>query len=563
TREKILAAILAVTVGGGVILPRAWNAYNEPLNQRMAQLQQLDQKLEVLRFDRQVARAKLRKMAAWTEQSLPASPQNAMVLYQQWLTDLAEEVARFENVMVTPERLIRSRDGAYVSVRVKLTAEATIDRIRNFLFAFYTTNLLQHIVGLSVENRNRGVNGPMTVAVTVEGLSLPDAPDRGSSLFPRTCLAAAVDEQAETITVEAAGNFPNKPPFRVRIGGEFLTVTKVDGKTWTVRRGAAGFPAVSHPSGRTVELAPVHPKMNDASLEDYNVLVVLNPFAKPQREAPPETPNAPPMIEAVEPIAIRPGETASFKVSALDIETPDQLKFSLGAGAPSGATIDPKTGQFTWKTTWDTPPGEYPVTVQVTDGSPNPMTASRTVTITVKEDVAQYTYLVGAGRKDELREAWLYDRSTNRRLILHEGDTLRYAGVEADVLAIHRDHIVLRTSRAVWKLELGQNLRSMQKVRDLVVAKPDVPSASSPSDSAPTSPTFAPSSPAPETPKRPPPEPGTPEQRPPESTGADTASKKAPTDSPTASASQKQSDAPETETPKDQLPEPPGAESEI
>ncbi|NOX57026.1 MAG: cadherin repeat domain-containing protein [Planctomycetes bacterium] len=555
-REKILAAILAITVGGGVILPRGWKAYNEPLNQRMERIQKLDEKLETLRFDRQVARAKLRKMAAWTKQSLPASPQNAMVLYQQWLTDLAEEVAQFENVTVTPERLVRARDGSYVSVRVKLTAEGTIDRIRNFLFAFYNTNLLQHIVGLTVENRNRGVNGPMAVSITVEGLSLPGAPDRGSSLFPRTRLAADIDEQAETVTVESAADFPEKPPFRVRIGGEFMIVAKADRKRWTVQRRASGFPAAKHPAGSTVELAPVNPQMKAASLGDYNVLVTLNPFAKPQKEAPPETPNAPPMIEALEPIAILPGETATFKVSALDLETPDQLKFSLGSGAPSGATIDPKTGQFTWKTTWDTAPGDYRVTVQVTDGSPNPMTASQTVTITVKEDVAQYTYLVGAGRKDELREAWLYDRSNNRRLILHEGETLRYAGVEAAVVAIHRDHIVLRTNEAVWKLDLGQNLRSMQKVRDLVVAKPDVPSVSPPPDSAPppstSGPSSAPTSPTTGSPKRPSPEPGTPQRRAPESSGAERASDGASAVSPTSDASQKESNEPETESPAEQ-----------
>ena len=63
----------------------------------------------------------------------------------------------------------------------------------------------------------------------------------------------------------------------------------------------------------------------------------------------------------------------SLTASASDPDVPAQtLTFSLDAAAPPGATIDPATGMFTWTPTADQGPGEYPVTIRVSDdGAPN------------------------------------------------------------------------------------------------------------------------------------------------------------------------------------------------
>ena len=76
----------------------------------------------------------------------------------------------------------------------------------------------------------------------------------------------------------------------------------------------------------------------------------------------------------------------TFTVTASDADVPpDGLTFSLDAGAPAGASIDPSTGLFSWTPTEADGPGSYPVTIRVTDdGSPN-LNDSETIDITVNE----------------------------------------------------------------------------------------------------------------------------------------------------------------------------------
>jgi hypothetical protein len=76
----------------------------------------------------------------------------------------------------------------------------------------------------------------------------------------------------------------------------------------------------------------------------------------------------------------------TFAARATDLEAPnDQLSFTLDAGAPSAASINPVTGVFSWTPDETNGPGVYPVTVRVTDnGIPN-FNDLETFTITVNE----------------------------------------------------------------------------------------------------------------------------------------------------------------------------------
>ena len=74
------------------------------------------------------------------------------------------------------------------------------------------------------------------------------------------------------------------------------------------------------------------------------------------------------------------GSTDTFTARASGETQP--LTYSLAAGAPAGAAINPVTGVFTWT---PTVPGVYDVTVVVTDDSLPPLTAEQTVELTVDE----------------------------------------------------------------------------------------------------------------------------------------------------------------------------------
>ena len=78
------------------------------------------------------------------------------------------------------------------------------------------------------------------------------------------------------------------------------------------------------------------------------------------------------------------GGPVSFTVTATDTDEGQMLTYSLDAGAPTGAHIDPNTGVFTWTAA---APGQYPVTVRVTDDGSPAESDSRTFTITVNNVV--------------------------------------------------------------------------------------------------------------------------------------------------------------------------------
>jgi hypothetical protein len=66
------------------------------------------------------------------------------------------------------------------------------------------------------------------------------------------------------------------------------------------------------------------------------------------------------------------GQVVTFTAVANDADQPPQLlTFSLDAGAPAGASINPATGLFTWPTA-GLPAGTNTVTIRVTDnGAPS------------------------------------------------------------------------------------------------------------------------------------------------------------------------------------------------
>ncbi len=61
------------------------------------------------------------------------------------------------------------------------------------------------------------------------------------------------------------------------------------------------------------------------------------------------------------------------------------IAFSLDAGAPVGASINPVTGVFTWTPSEAQGPGVYPITVRATDEGQPPKSAARTFTVTVND----------------------------------------------------------------------------------------------------------------------------------------------------------------------------------
>lgn len=96
--------------------------------------------------------------------------------------------------------------------------------------------------------------------------------------------------------------------------------------------------------------------------------------------------NSAPVLAVIPVQAIGELTLLSFTASATDSDIPgDQIAFSLDAGAPPGAVIDPETGVFTWIPTEAQGPGVYSVTVRATDDGTPALNDSQVVAITVGE----------------------------------------------------------------------------------------------------------------------------------------------------------------------------------
>ena len=94
--------------------------------------------------------------------------------------------------------------------------------------------------------------------------------------------------------------------------------------------------------------------------------------------------NSAPVLTHVADRTIHAGATLVLTNSASDSDLPtNTLAFSLGTNAPSGASIDPATGVFTW-----TPDDSFvntinPITVQVTDNGVPPLGDSTSFNVSV------------------------------------------------------------------------------------------------------------------------------------------------------------------------------------
>jgi hypothetical protein len=94
-------------------------------------------------------------------------------------------------------------------------------------------------------------------------------------------------------------------------------------------------------------------------------------------------PNHPPVLASIGAQRVDQGGTVSVTASATDPDQGQVLTYSLEPGAPPGATIDPRSGILTWAVPASKPPGDYLVTVRVTDNGLPPQSNSTSFTISV------------------------------------------------------------------------------------------------------------------------------------------------------------------------------------
>ena len=481
--------------------------------------------------------------------SLPPSPENAHRVYLKWVQELAE-LSHWK--AITPNKSLDSRTQLGkigVRVPVTLTAKARLQEVATFLWHFERTDLLQRVASLELISPSASGDPEFTVKITLEGVALAAAPTR-TRLFPDTELASAVDEKATTIQVASSAGFLTQPPFRVRIGGEFATVTAVAGKSWTVTRGVDGTSPAAHPGNSSVEFAPFRDSEPGRAEEiaSYKQLLERSGFVKPApaieympklaSESLPTLTRGEPWLaelkvaswnptwpeakfELVKPptglkitpagklewivpaeaeardyivkVIVRAGEVAKvetdvrvtlreknrppkfeplttplqafvgqplkFPVIAKDEDPGTRLTYALAGQVPAGMTIDSGRGTISWT------PEEIveaaPIAFQVTatdNGTPG-LVSTLEIRGQLNDDHAQYTYLIAAVDQGGDRLAWLHDRLTNTKTVVHVGDAVKASEMAFVIDSIDSEGIAIRTGSARQRVELGQHLR--------------------------------------------------------------------------------------------------------
>ncbi|MBI3416210.1 MAG: lamin tail domain-containing protein [Verrucomicrobia bacterium] len=115
--------------------------------------------------------------------------------------------------------------------------------------------------------------------------------------------------------------------------------------------------------------------------------------------------NRPPVLATITGKLVFEGGKLNFLATATDPDVPAQpLTFSLDAGAPAGATINPASGLFVWTPTEAQGPGTNAITVRVTDNGNPPMSDTRVFNVIIFEinsppvlaPIADQTVVVGS-----------------------------------------------------------------------------------------------------------------------------------------------------------------------
>ena len=382
TRTKVLAGVLGSTLLFAGLRPD--KKITEPINEANRRYDNaLIEKDKEERKEAKMLDAKS-QLREWRERSLPPNTRTAMRVYQQYLTDLAEEcnLGRIAVTNGTEEGGRTKLAGdIYKAIGVKVEAAGTLADLSRFLYRFKRADLIQRISSLAIESEDIEGDPYLTLNMTAHGMCLSTAAPR-SDLFKQSKLTAELDEEAETIKVADPTEFPEEPGFQLRVGDEYVEVTAIaDDGTFTIKRGTDDSEPKAHdPSdpAERVQYVPVAADMVDSSYDQFEDFLNTNPFTKPKDKITYE-----PRISSSKKKELIRGKELNFKVSVASFDpTLGGPVYELVEG-PEGMTLDEK-GKLKWKPADDAELKDYVAKVNVKQANNNEVDLAQDITITLK-----------------------------------------------------------------------------------------------------------------------------------------------------------------------------------
>ena len=203
-----------------------------------------------------------------------------------------------------------------------------------------------------------------TVEVVIDGTAYTVPVDAGGGNNPPTVSDQSFGIDENTASGAAVGTIVATDP---DVGDELtFTVTRGTGSTAFEVDSISGAITVTDPSQLDFETTPSFTL--DVLVTDLGGLTDTATITIDLSDV-----NEAPVLAAIGDQAVDEKSLLTFTAAATDPDVPaNGLTFSLDAGAPPGATIDPVSGVFSWTPTEAQGPGTFGVTVQVTDDGTRP-----------------------------------------------------------------------------------------------------------------------------------------------------------------------------------------------
>ncbi len=205
--------------------------------------------------------------------------------------------------------------------------------------------------------------------------------------------------------------------------------------------------------------------------------------------------NSAPELTLAESAVVIIGRDFESTATAMDDGPAESLTYSLGGGSPEGLKIDAATGKLSWTPARTFSPGKYDVEVKVTDSGDDAKSASKKISLDVRDDDASLTVLSGVFGKDDVLFAWFTNKGKGKTERLKSGDKLSVSEISAEIVEVTNRFVRIKDSDGIWKLELGDDLRKRILVEP--AKKPDLPAVEAPKTDVTNDGSGAVSSPAP------------------------------------------------------------------
>ncbi|MEY3459741.1 MAG: hypothetical protein RL215_2898 [Planctomycetota bacterium] len=188
-REKLLAAVATIAVAiaagleSGVELPvHPFADLDLALSDAASQAEQHELEVNRLLHD-------LDALSIAGEYSLPQDPGRASALYQAWLVEQLA-LSGIESPAVSPAPALPDE---FLGHRLTFAIEcdASANQLAQFIDRFSNTPLLHRITSLQIVNTSNGFSDLHRLAVSIEALALPNAPERTQLPDPSPTQTAA------------------------------------------------------------------------------------------------------------------------------------------------------------------------------------------------------------------------------------------------------------------------------------------------------------------------------------------------------------------------------------